>query len=306
LQTSSGNRPGRILRRGLQAGLLFLILPFHSWADTPSTESPLPSASANTTNAVPSAASNGPTSDRNPLVWDALIKQTNPPAMGRMISFTFWVTNTSLQDAAILNTISSCDCTVAEMPAKPWVLKPGAGGALKVNLTTLGRFGLVTKQVGLETSHGPQLLTVRADIPLTPAPFNESGRARDRMTAQTDRQAVLQRTDCAACHALPTVGRMGESLFTKACAICHISDHRAEMVPDLATLKREMNADYWRAIVTLGKPGSLMPAFAKSEGGVLDAAQIESLVEYLLKAYPSKIADASAPIGTSSVRPAVP
>jgi cytochrome c553 len=224
----------------------------------------------------------------HPLVWDAMVKQINPTGMIRVVSFTFSVTNISSAEAVIRDTITSCDCAVAEMPSKPWVLKPGAGGSLKVNLTTLGRFGLVTKLIGIETSHGPQLLTVRSEIPLSPAPFNVSGRERDRMTAQADPQSIFKKTECAACHALPAAGRMGEPLFTKACAICHISDHRAAMVPDLATLNHAINADYWRTIITRGKAGSLMPAFAKSEGGILDSEQIESLVEYLIKAYPAK------------------
>ena len=76
--------------------------------------------------------------------------------------------------------------------------------------------------------------TGRTDIPLTPAPFNVMPRQRDLMAAQKDRQAVF-RGNCAACHALPAVGRTGDALFAKACAICHISDHRAEIdIADLA------------------------------------------------------------------------
>ncbi len=227
-------------------------------------------------------------STNNPLVWDTFVKQVNPTGMVTRVTFIFSVTNTSSSEAVtILETETSCDCTVAGLPSKPWVLKPGSNGTLPVRLNTLGRFGPVTNWVGIHTSHGPQLLTVRSDIPFSPAPFNISGRERDRKLAQEDRQAVLTRTDCAACHALPALGRAGKDLFTKACAICHISERRAPMVPDLAALRRATDADYWHTWITHGKTNTLMPAFAKSAGGILDETQIRSLVRYLVDAYPS-------------------
>ena len=97
---------------------------------------------------------------------------------------------------------------------------------------------------------------------------------------------AIFRDGCAACHAHPTIGRKGEALFVKACGICHQAEHRADMVPDLAQIPRAKDAAYWRGIIVHGKPGTIMPAFAVAEGGILDAAQVDSLVEYLVRAYP--------------------
>jgi len=230
----------------------------------------------------------------HPIAWDATLKEFIGSGAEKQALFTFAATNTSSAPAAILNTISSCDCTVMEMPAKPWRLDPGEGGVLKVRMNLAGRFGTVTKLIGLETSHGPQVLTVRAKIPLTPAPFNVSARNMDLIEAKKDRQAVFKGS-CAACHALPAAGKTGEILFKTACAICHEAEHRAEMVPDLAALTHPADDAYWRAMVTHGKPGTLMPAFAKSQGGILDEAQIDSLVAYLLKRHPSPSASNPAP-----------
>jgi mono/diheme cytochrome c family protein len=231
----------------------------------------------------------------NPLVWDAREKSTKTQAMNQNATFTFWVTNTSTADASIIHTESSCDCTVAKLPSQPWVLKAGSSGSIDVKMNLMGRTGRVSKEIYVGTSHGGQTLTVHADIPLTPAPFNVSARQRDMMAAKKDRQAVFSGS-CAACHSLPTVGRVGEPLFEKACAICHISTHRAQMVPDLATLKSVTSPDYWRAWIAHGKEGTLMPAFDKSAGGILDTNQIESLVEFLVKKYPSKAGESvSAP-----------
>jgi mono/diheme cytochrome c family protein len=60
-------------------------------------------------------------------------------------------------------------------------------------------------------------------------------------------------------------------------------------VPDLFAIKHPTDAAFWREMITHGKPGSLMPAFALSDGGILDTNQIESLVEYAMKKYPSKL-----------------
>lgn len=226
------------------------------------------------------------------LVWDAVEKKADLEAMTNLTHFTFWVTNISAGEATIFSTETSCDCTVAEAAKKlPWHLAPDESGVLNVNVNTLGKFGLVTKTVTVHTTDGTQVLTIQVKIPVTPAPFNVSARKQDMMAAQADRQAVF-RGSCAACHTWPTVGQTGEPLFQKACAICHVSDHRAEMVPDLARLTRATNAEYWRTNITSGKAGSLMPAFGKSEGGILDTNQIESLVDYLVKKYPSATASA--------------
>src|SRR4051794_24676723 len=89
----------------------------------------------------------------NPLVWDALAKGADLPAMTNTAHFTFWVTNTSAANATILSTETDCDCTVAEAGKKlPWTIAAGEGGTLNVSLNSLGKFGSVTKTVTVNTS----------------------------------------------------------------------------------------------------------------------------------------------------------
>lgn len=231
----------------------------------------------------PVSAAAGPSTD--PFAWSAQVLESKAEPMARFVTFAFAFTNISSAPASILGTQSSCECTVAEIPAKPWILSPGAVGTLHVRMNIVGRFGLVTKTVAVETSHGTHLLTVRARIPLTPAPFNVSPRITDMAAAKKDPQIIF-RDGCAACHAHPTIGRKGQDLFVKACGICHQAEHRAEMVPNLAQILRPKDAAYWRGIIVHGKPGTIMPAFAAAEGGILDPGQVDSLVEYLVRAYP--------------------
>ena len=227
----------------------------------------------------------------NPLVWDAPLKEIKAKPGETEALFTFWVTNTSTTaEASIIAARSSCGCTVAKLPSQPWTLKPGESGSISATMNVLGKHGKVTKTITLETTGGRQVLTVSTDVP-TPAPGAAlpamSDRERNQMAALSDRQAIF-RNDCATCHVEPTIGRTGEKLFVTACGICHTAEHRAAMVPDLSALKVDTNADYWRTWITHGKPGTLMAAFSKKHGGILDDAQIDSLVEYLVKAYPSK------------------
>jgi mono/diheme cytochrome c family protein len=47
--------------------------------------------------------------------------------------------------------------------------------------------------------------------------------------------------------------------------------------------------EFWRTWITYGKPGSLMPAFATSQGGPLTDMQIASLASYLDAAHPAHV-----------------
>lgn len=225
--------------------------------------------------------------------WDATEKHVVVPSMTNIIYFTFWVTNRSDKAAQVLHAEADCDCTVIEArEAFPWTIPPGESGALTVRINTRGRFGEVQRPVLVHSSAGSQRLIASMNIPLSPAPANMSARQQDVQIALSDRQAVF-RGRCAPCHALPAVNLTGAPLFEKACGICHSSKHRAEIVPDLSRNDGQRDAEYWRRWITQGKAGSLMPAFGTSEGGILDTRQIESLVDYLLKRFPSAITNSA-------------
>ena len=112
-------------------------------------------------------------------------------------------------------------------------------------------------------------------------------RAQNLKIATADRQAVFK-GDCAGCHAKSAEGKYGRELYFAACGICHEDERRAATVPDLHTIKEPTNVEFWRTWVMHGKQGSLMPAFATTEGGPLTNAQINTLAYYLAAAIPSK------------------
>ena len=227
------------------------------------------------------AATAGP--GKNPLVWDAVEKTIEAKPGEGAAEFTFRVTNEGARAVTIQDTQTSCGCTVAELPSKPWTLAPGAGGVMRVTVDFTGKEGWVPKSVTVVSSEGAQTLYVTVHIP----PPDEAQRERNRQLAQANRQSVF-RNDCAACHAAPIGTKVGGELYKVACLICHESPRRASMVPDLSVAKERRDAAYWTKWIAEGREGTLMPAFAQERDGPLTRRQIESLVDYALKQLPTE------------------
>lgn len=197
--------------------------------------------------------------------------------------FAFTVTNRSSHEVTIKEVQTSCGCTTADLPSTPWTLAPGAKGAMTVTVDFGGKEGRVTKTVEVDSTEGEQTLFVTVKIP----PPDESQRERNRQLAMANRQAVF-RGDCASCHAARIGTQTGGDLFQAACVVCHVTAHRASMVPDLMVATEHRDAAFWRKWIGEGREGSLMPAFAKKNGGPLTSRQIESLVDFALKQLPTE------------------
>ena len=206
------------------------------------------------------------------FAWDGLIKATNATSNQGFARFTFTFTNISADNVTILGVYPSCGCTTAELPPVPWTLSSGQQGRLKLSVNLQGMVGTVFKSVTFITDKGRKDLLQRINI-LPPV----------------SRQAVF-RGNCASCHAKDVEGKYGQPLFDAVCAICHEAVPRASMVPDLHDLKEPTTTEeFWRNWIASGKVGTLMPAFAKSQGGPLDEEQIASLAAYLNSAIPSHV-----------------
>jgi mono/diheme cytochrome c family protein len=100
-------------------------------------------------------------------------------------------------------------------------------------------------------------------------------------------QAVFK-GDCARCHAASIENKYGKQLYDSVCGVCHEAEHRAAMVSDLHTLTVPTDEHFWRTWISYGKPGSLMPAFARTENGPLTDMQITTLATYLNAVIPSR------------------
>jgi cytochrome c553 len=237
---------------------------------------PMPPPPLDLTNRAAAGATTAPA-----LVWDALAKEYEAATNETAAHFTFSVTNVSAAEVLIVGLRPSCGCTVAQMPATPWRLAPGASGQIQATTDLRGKHGVLNKLITVESSAGRQLLRLKITVPVgTPPGLGQDSRGRNLGMAMADRQAVF-RGECARCHVEPAAGKSGPALFAAACDICHDSPQRASMVPELTPRPTPFPANYWRHWITHGRGGSLMPAFAQTEGGPLTGEQIESLVQYL-------------------------
>jgi mono/diheme cytochrome c family protein len=238
-----------------------------------------------------SGVSEGETTNvSEPLAWDAVTKTYEAKAGETEARFFFSATNISAADVVVERVQTSCGCSIAEIPSQPWILKPHQDGKINVTVNLAGKIGALEKTVTVYfTSGDPKVLMIKLILP----EMSGEQRLRNQQIAQRDRQKVFQDSECARCHAEPARGKTGKELFTVACGICHDSDHRATMVPDLHALKHPTDQAYWKHWITEGKPGTLMPGFGADLGGPLDSKQIDSLVDYVCNAMPHDVGSPS-------------
>ncbi len=227
--------------------------------------------------------------------WDALLKTVDISNDQQVAQFIFNFTNVSAGAITVLTVHPSCGCTTAELPPVPWLIPSGTNGQIKLTVNLQGKTGTLFKSVNVATDKGNKNLMLRINIlPPPPMPeMTEAQRAAGIAASKIDRQAVFK-GDCASCHLKKVEGKYGQQLFAAICAICHEAKNRASMVPDLHNLQVPTSEEFWRACITVGKEGSLMPAFATSKGGPLNDLQIASLAAYLNATCPSKVPPAAA------------
>jgi len=223
------------------------------------------------------------------LAWNSLLQNTNAAADQEQVHFAFSFTNVSSDNVTVLSARASCGCTQPELPPLPWTIPSGSNGQFGVTVNLTGKVGTLLKTVTVSTDKGSKELLLRISIlaPVIPN-LTDADRARGVTMSKADRQAVFK-DDCATCHVKPGEGKYGKALFDAVCAVCHESEHRATMVPDLHNLKVPTNDEFWRTWIAHGKAGSLMPAFSTAEGGPLNDMQIASLAAYLTYAIPSHV-----------------
>jgi hypothetical protein len=142
-------------------GLVYLLSAVLAGCSSPR----LPRAEASRTYISATPAPDPDALPSNVLAWDALAKEYRAKPGDETAEFTFNVTNVSAGIVVILDTSTSCGCTVAELPRTPWPLEPGAGGQIRATMDLSDKQGTVTRDITVFTSRGNQLLTVTADVP---------------------------------------------------------------------------------------------------------------------------------------------
>lgn len=233
---------------------------------------------------VPLSLNNPYTPNYPTIAFDAESKQYDARAGEMTAPFTFHLTNVWSNEIVISQVHPSCGCTTAQMPATPWHIPPGGSGEVKAQVNLMGKPpGLIVKTLTFFTSVGNRIVMLKVNIPKpgqAMASMTPEERKAALMQAQANPQAIF-RADCAKCHVEKGVNAFGQDLYAADCGICHESSHRDSAVPDLHALKQPTDYDYWKTLITYGKPHTMMPAFAHSRGGPLSDDQVESLARYL-------------------------
>lgn len=217
------------------------------------------------------------------LAWSAEHLETNATFTQPAAQFSFEVTNISDAEVVINDAKGSCSCTTAQLPSKPWHLPAHGSGEVKVNVDLHGKMGTFTKTVSIicEGTTAPQkILSVTVKMP-----DRRMFREENTKIALADRQAVFK-GECAKCHAEPAKTATGHALYRQVCGICHDAHPRATAVPDLHFINHPTDVEFWKTAIANGKPGTMMPAFAASQGGPLTDAQIDELARDCLRAMP--------------------
>ncbi|MBT5928012.1 MAG: DUF1573 domain-containing protein [Verrucomicrobia bacterium] len=217
------------------------------------------------------------------LVWESSHLTKVAKHDEESIRFVFPFSNSDSKPITIQTIDASCGCTQANPPVLPWVIEGGTHQELEIIVHIQGKTGQFTKSLNVVSSEGSKELTTSVEIE-NPV-FREmkaDERERNLVQSKSDRQAIFK-GECGSCHAEPTKGKYGPSLYDAACGICHDAKHRASMVPDLKPKIKTEGADYWRQWITHGKKEGLMPGFAASEKGPLSGSQISTLIHFLAK-----------------------
>lgn len=218
------------------------------------------------------------------LSWANEHQHAAPKFSDTTSEFDFAFTNISNSEIVIDHVNTSCSCTAARLPSQPWHLAPHTNGQIHVTVNLKGKDGEFEKKVTVffaDPNTPPKELEVSVKMP-----DRNKMRADNTKIAQADRQAVFK-GDCAKCHAEPAQHYTGMALYHEICGVCHEARPRASIVPDLRLIMQPpTDFTFWKTNIAHGKAGTLMPAFAKSEGGPLTDEQIDDLARTIDRAYP--------------------
>ena len=101
----------------------------------------------------------------NILAWDAIEKEYRVQPGDKRAPFTFNLTNVSPSSVTIYDTSTTCDCTVAKLPAKPWTIPSGGSGQMQASMNLSNKTHTATIDVIVFTSQGNRRLKVKALFP---------------------------------------------------------------------------------------------------------------------------------------------
>lgn len=200
---------------------------------------------------------------------------------GMILYRKFKVQNAGGGDLNILETKSTCGCTVPKV--KKSKLAAGESTTLRVMVDTSMKQDEVTKT-----------LDVLSDDPVRPKvvlSLSMNVENRHKNLDGSKKAKILTDEHCMSCHVYKGVGAFGKDLYDADCAMCHgITGEGASgpslllggyQNPELVKVRREV-------IACGSKKNNSMPGFEYTCGGPLSSEQVDSLIAYLKSLSESK------------------
>jgi len=216
------------------------------------------------------------------LAWDSITRETNVVGSAGEAHFVFSFTNISSGKLVVQRIEPSCGCTRADLPSLPWSVPARSNGQIALTVNLLGKARKRTETAVIYTDKGFAQLAVTINIVAPAVPRQPAAeRSRSLALAKADRQAIF-RGSCVKCHLAAVEEKQdGRALYYALCAACHEGKNRAKTTADLFAIRTPTDVAFWINWIAHGKSGTVMPGFAKEEGGPLSEAQIANLAQFL-------------------------
>lgn len=193
---------------------------------------------------------------------------------GDIVEHVFAFRNSGSDTLKISDVRPSCGCTAALLSSSE--LLPGEKGEIKSTFNSHNKRDKVTKTIVVTSNdrkHPRIQLQLTAFI-LPPVKAHET----------MSNQGSYFEGQCANCHVERGVGKLGAELFAADCAMCHGEYGFGGVTTAInrGDFLKNVSDDKLQEVISKGSPKNpMMRGFAQTNGGPLDAAQIQSLVQFI-------------------------
>ncbi len=180
------------------------------------------------------------------------------------IEHVFEFSNAGDSDLVVEKVVATSGNTKAKVSSGRF--KPGEKGSVKVVVDMRGKKGIFSKEIDLYTND-----------PVTPVTtLSVKVSVKDRIHMAQYNATDIFKEDCRSCHVEQGRGKKGWDLFKADCFMCH----NAGKNTSLSTMSKKPAKEMLKAIRE-GVANTLMPGFDFNNGGPLDEAEINSLIELI-------------------------
>ena len=202
---------------------------------------------------------------------------------------TATVTNAAPTAVTILSVHPSCGCTTAELPPVPWTIPAGSNGDIKVSVNLAGKSGMLFKTVNVSYRQGQKgSHAAHQHSAAAAGAAHERGRTRPRHRGGEELTGrPFSKATAPVAMLKISKANTASSFLTPSAPSATRRNPAPPWCPTCTISKMPTNEEFWRTWITAGKAGTLMPAFATSQGGPLNDMQIASLAAYLNAHHPA-------------------